>query len=213
MLKRIGLLLMFCLVLLPVIPVKAQAVFDVAAVIGAGVSDGDLYVYTPDESIKLTEDGLGGFRQIEWQGDVLAYSRSDADGVLNLWLSIDGEAPFVLLNGIDSSVPLQFYRRRTDSLRARLPARNGGLLPDQCLDPCAGSGRAAASPGADRHDHRRVARLRWRLAYPDRLAVLGRSRFRGQTSYPGADALRSGLYARLCGRTHCAAEPGHAGNN
>jgi hypothetical protein len=72
------------------------------------VANGDLYVYTTTESINLTQDGQGGFRQIEWRGDVLAYSRFDSGGGLNLWLSIDGGAPFLLLHNIDGLYPFSF---------------------------------------------------------------------------------------------------------
>ncbi|MBZ0296621.1 MAG: hypothetical protein K8L99_28930 [Anaerolineae bacterium] len=108
MFKRVAILLLLGLVLSPVLAVQAQSAFDAAAALGAGISDGDLYVFTPTEAINLTQDGQGSFRQIEWRGNILAYSRTNADGILNLWLSVNGAAPIMLLDNIDPLYPFSF---------------------------------------------------------------------------------------------------------
>lgn len=75
---------------------------------GAAVDDGNLYIYTETEAHNLTEDGAGGFIQLAWYGDVLAYTRMDATPSANLWISIDGESPHTLVENIDALYPFSF---------------------------------------------------------------------------------------------------------
>lgn len=103
MFRRFLSYLAISITLLSVLSVSAQA-----EMIGAGITDGDLYLYTPAEAIQLTQDGQGNFDHIAWYGNIVAFSRRDADGVQSLWISLDGQTPFVLVSDLDAFYPFSF---------------------------------------------------------------------------------------------------------
>lgn len=103
MFRRFVFFVVVCIVALVALTVSAQE-----ETTGAGVVEGDLYLYTSAESINLTQDGQGNFDHIAWYGNVVAFSRRDADGVQSLWISLDGQTPFVVATGLDAFYPFAF---------------------------------------------------------------------------------------------------------
>lgn len=98
------------LVSIAIVPFAAAVLlaFVPASVQGAGVFNGDLYIYTQSETHNLTQDGTDGFIQFALYGDVLAYTRVDADTMTNLWVSRQGATPYVLVANIDAVYPISF---------------------------------------------------------------------------------------------------------
>jgi hypothetical protein len=76
---------------------------------GAGVYNGDLYVYTSSEAHSLTQDRAGNFTQVAWYQDTLVYTRRDASTLKNLlWVSNNGENPIMLVANIEPLYPFSF---------------------------------------------------------------------------------------------------------
>lgn len=103
MFRRFVFFAVVCIVELSALTVSAQP-----ETIGAGVVEGDLYLYTSAEAIRLTQDGQGNFDHIAWYGNIVAFSRRDADNVQSLWISLDGQTPFVVATGLDAFYPFAF---------------------------------------------------------------------------------------------------------
>ncbi|QPC83860.1 hypothetical protein G4Y79_05630 [Phototrophicus methaneseepsis] len=96
MVTRIMRLFIVCLAILPLVSVTSFAALDGQTIIGAGITNGDLIIYTTSGTVPITQDGLGHFQQMAWFGNKLIFTRTDADVAQTLWLSIDGEAPVAL---------------------------------------------------------------------------------------------------------------------
>lgn len=93
------------------VPYVAAALiaFVPTAIQGAGVYDGDLYVYTQTEASSLTQDGVGNFTQLAWYQDTLVYTRLDTSTLKNLlWLSRNGENPVMLVANTEPLYPFSF---------------------------------------------------------------------------------------------------------
>lgn len=74
----------------------------------AGVWENNLYVYGALDALNITTNGRGNFMNIVWYDDILAYIQNDENYIPNLWVSLDYQEPFLLVNGLDSMYPISF---------------------------------------------------------------------------------------------------------
>lgn len=74
----------------------------------AGVWENNLYVYGPLDALNITTNGRGNIMNIVWDGDKLAYTQLDENYVRNLWVSLNYQEPFLLVNDLDSMYPASF---------------------------------------------------------------------------------------------------------
>jgi hypothetical protein len=108
MFKRFKLASAICLLLVHLAPLSSIEGQSADVIRSTGVSNGDLFIYTASESINLTQDRDGKVDQIALHGNVLAFTRRDNREIQNLWLSINGESPFVLVDDVDPLYPFSF---------------------------------------------------------------------------------------------------------
>ena len=74
----------------------------------AGVWENNLYVFGPLDAVNITTNGRGNIRDIVWHDNILAFTQYDVNWVINIWVSIDMQEPFMLVNNVDSMYPISF---------------------------------------------------------------------------------------------------------
>jgi hypothetical protein len=114
MLKKLVLSLALALNLTGCLPIPAHNSVSLEDVPlqAAGVWENNLYLYGPHDTLNLTSnltiDEQGKIGNLVWRGNSLAYLLFDENYVGSLWISVDRQAPFLLVNALDTLYPVSF---------------------------------------------------------------------------------------------------------
>ena len=110
MLKKLLLFLVIALNLTGCLPKPASnsVPLEDVPLQAAGVWENNLYVYGPHDTLNLTIDERGKISNLVWRGNSLAYMLFDENYVGSLWISVDMQPPFLLVNALDTLYPVNF---------------------------------------------------------------------------------------------------------